>query len=244
MNPRQLVLSRAWLQIRRGGNGSERRSTAPYFVHQAVADLFGDREDRGYLYRVTAERPGERQVLILSDTEPRAPSEVQSPEHRCVTSIESRAFAPDLSPDQLLDYEIRVNATRVRRGPELDRRGRPRQHRHDVWELVWQEDRDTPRTPHEIYGDWLGRQIEGAAELLDARVTERGEVQARRGSRDFGARFVAANLIGNLRVLDPERLLAMMTCGIGREKAFGCGLLCLSAPGTVLARRRPLGLSR
>ncbi|HET8656970.1 MAG TPA: type I-E CRISPR-associated protein Cas6/Cse3/CasE [Longimicrobiaceae bacterium] len=234
-----LVLSCARLQIRRGGGESERQSTAPYFVHQAVADLFGDRGDRGYLYRVTAEWPGGRDVLILSDARPLDVSGVSSPNHRRATRIESRVYDPHVSAGQLLDYEVRVNATQVRRGPDLDRKGKPRQHRHDVWELVWQADKQTPCTPHDVYGEWMKRQLSDVAELLDTRVTERGEVQARRGDRASGARFVATNLIGTLRVTDPERFLEIVAQGIGREKAFGCGLLCLSRPGTVLARRYP-----
>jgi hypothetical protein len=30
-----------------------------------------------------------------------------------------------------------------------------------------------------------------------------------------------------------------VVAGIGRSKAFGCGLLCVSAPGTMLTRRFP-----
>lgn len=234
-----LTLSRATLQIRRGGGEAERRSTAPYFVHQAVADLFGNRSERGYLYRVTGESPGERDVLILSHARPQPLDALPSPEHRRVTEVQSKPFDPQFSPGQILDYEVRVNATRALRGPELDRNGKPRQHRHDVWELVWQADKETKRTPHEVYGEWLKRQLEGAAEVLDARVTERGETRARRGNRGDVPRFVAANLIGTLRVEDPDRFLETVAQGIGRAKAFGCGLLCISHPGTVLARRYP-----
>lgn len=234
-----LVLSRATLRITRGGGAAERRSTAPYLVHQAVADLFGDRADRGYLYRVTGESPGEREVLILSHTPPIAPEEAGSPEHRRATAVQSKPFAPSLSPGQLLDYEIRVNATRVRRGPELDRRGKLRQHRHDVWEIVWNQDRETERTPHEVYGEWLAHQLQGVADVLDTRITERGEVEARRGDRGDVPRFVTTNLIGTLRIQDPASFMEAVAKGIGRAKAFGCGLLCISRPGTVLARRYP-----
>jgi hypothetical protein len=88
-----------------------------------------------------------------------------------------------------------------------------------------------------VYGQYLTRKLEGVAEVLDARVTERGEVQAGRGDRRDTARYVATNLIGSLRVVEPERILEVVGHGIGRAKAFGCGLLCLSRPGTMLPRR-------
>jgi CRISPR system Cascade subunit CasE len=230
----RLTLSRARLAIGRGGGEAERRSTAPYLVHQAVADLFGDRDDRGYLYRITAERPGTAEVLVLSRVPPLASERVASPTHRRAERVESKPFAPALRPGQSLDFEIRLNATRV-----VTDRTTGSKHRTDVWEAVWRADRETPRTPHEVYGDYLRRKLEGAAELGSARVIERGEVRARRGDRREAIRFVAANLIGTLRVTDPASLLEVVATGIGREKAFGCGLLCLSAPGTVLARRYP-----
>jgi CRISPR-associated protein Cas6/Cse3/CasE subtype I-E len=197
-----------------------------------VADLFGDRTDRGYLYRVTGEWPGGADVLILSSARPLPVDRVSSPAHRRAERVESKPFTPELVSGQLLDYEIRINATQVVTMPDTARKQRT-----DAWEAVWQADRNTVRTPHEVYGQYLTRKLEGVAEVLDARVTERGEVQAGRGDRRDTARYVATNLIGSLRVVEPERILEVVGHGIGRAKAFGCGLLCLSRPGTMLPRR-------
>ncbi len=235
----QLTLSQATLRISRGGGEAERRSTEAYLIHQAVADLFGDRDGRGYLYRVTGESPGEREVLVLSHAPPRTVAELPSPAHRRARQLRSKLFDPELTSGQLLDFEIRINATQV--VTQLN----GKKQRTDVWEAVWKADKQTPRTPHEVYGEYLQRKLERIAELLPdadgalARVTERGEVQARRGDRNDVPRFVATNLIGTLRVTDPERFLETIGQGIGRAKAFGCGLLCISRPGTVLARRYP-----
>jgi CRISPR system Cascade subunit CasE len=243
----QLTLSAATLRIARGGGEAERRSTAPYLIHQAVADLFGERADRGYLYRVTADYPGGAEVLVLSHAPPLPVAELPSPEHRRAQRVRSKPFDPELTAGQRLDFEIRINATQVVTGPDLDRNGESKKHRRDAWEAVWQADKQTPRTPHEVYGEYLQRKLDGVAELLPdadaalARVTERGEVQARRSDRNDVPRFVATNLIGTLRVQNPERFLETIGHGIGRAKAFGCGLLCISRPGTVLARRYPRG---
>lgn len=242
----QLTLSAATLRIARGGGDAERRSTEAYLIHQAVADLFGERDNRGYLYRVVGESPGEREVLILSHAPPLAVDEVDSPPHRRVQRVRSKPFQPELSPGQLLDFEIRVNATRVVTGPDRKANGKLRKRRYDVWELVWKADKENfDNTPHHTYGEWLAGQLEGLAELVPdadgalARVTARGEVQARRGGRSDVPRYVATNLIGTLRVQDPGRFIEKIGRGIGRAKAFGCGLLLISRPGTVLARRYP-----
>lgn len=236
----QLILSRAALRIARGGSGAERRSTASYLIHQAVADLFGDREDRGYLYRVTGEWPGGAEVLILSHATPIATNELDSPVHRRAQNVQSKPFDPSFTPRQHLDFELRLNATQV-----VTDSATGKKRRTDIWEAVWQADRSTPLNPHQVYSEYLQRKLEGIAELLPgtdgarARITERGEIQARRGDQPRSIRFVATNLIGTLRLVDPVRFLDLITDGIGRSRAFGCGLLMISRPGTVLARRYP-----
>lgn len=222
-----LVLSRATIHTRvyRGYN-------EPYIVHQLVADLFGDRNDRGYLYRVVARAPREASVLILSRSEPSVGPER---EWGRASGLESRSYDPDLERDQHLDFEIRINATQV---VTQENGSKPRL---DVWDATFAEAPDTERTPHEVYGEYIRRKLEGAGEVLDCRVVERGLLKVARGRRG-SIPFVATNLIGCLRVLDPDRLLAGMAAGLGRSKAFGCGLLCVSRPGSILPRRYP-GLS-
>lgn len=239
MNLDSAVLSRVHLRLQRGGTDAERRSTAPYLVHQSVADLFGDREDRPYLYRVTAEWPGGREILVLSTVPPMTPAEMVSPPHRKVVRVESRPYCPHLVVGQRLDFEIRINATTLVSN-HLGERGASRtntKQRKDVWEAVWQGDRRTPLTPAEVYRGYLARKLEGLADIIELHVLERGEIQARRGDVAQPIRFVAANLVGRLTVVDPVRFLHLVVAGMGRSKAFGCGLLLVSIPGTVLPHR-------
>lgn len=219
-----LVLSRASLQleVQRGFN-------AAYVIHQLVADLFGDRDDRGYLYRIVSRAPREAGVLVLSTDEPRSGPER---EWGRTTQIDSRRYDPDLETDQLVDYEIRINATRV----VTQDSGRKK--RVDVWDAVFAEDPDTDQTPHAVYQEYLERKLRDRAAVLECRVVERGMTKvARRGRRPIP--FVATNLVGSLRIADPGGLMAGMRTGFGRSKAFGCGLLCLSRPGSLLPRRYP-----
>lgn len=225
------TLSRAVLELERGP--ATRGFSPEYVVHQLVADLFDDRPDRGYLYRVVAEAPGEAVVLVLSDRPPR--DAVPRRAWGGTRHVDSKPFTPALEPGTPLDFEIRLNATRVVTSPD------GRKDRTDVWDAVFGVDRHDPRSPHVVYGEYLRRKLDGVAEICEARVVERGQVRPRRGDRSRPIAFVAANLVGTLRVIDPAAFRETVMAGIGRSKAFGCGLLCLSRPGTVLARRYPGG---
>jgi CRISPR system Cascade subunit CasE len=222
----ELTLSRVILDVH-----PHRGASREYITHQLVADLLGDRDDRGYLYRVMRESRGgtEAQVLVLSRGRP-DPAPPPRPWGR-VRSVEWKPFAPVIRPEAVLDYEIRINATTVVTKPSGAKC------RTDVWDAVFAANRDDPRSPHEVYTAYLERKLEGIADILDGRITARGQVRIRRPGDQRPITLVAANLIGTLRVRDPGALIDAVAAGIGRSKAFGCGLLCLSRPGTVLPRR-------
>lgn len=219
-----LFISRARLSYRR-----YRGYSAPYIVHQLVADLFAD-GDRQHLYRVTARAPGRAHVLVLSAVPPN--DGVSGHPWGSATQLETKAFDPELQRGMVLDYEIRVNATRIVTYADGKKK------RKDVWDAVFEADRDDRRSPHDVYRAYLDRKLQGAARICGTRVTERGGVRAARADRRHPIQFIAANAIGSLVIEDPERFLDLVREGIGRAKAFGCGLLCLSKPGTVLVRHR------
>ena len=254
-----LHLSRATVALPRSPDLVPRGSSEAYLLHQAVADLFGDRPDRGYLFRAARSRPGGREVLILSRDLPAPLDSIPVQKWGGVVHVETKLFNPALRAGTPLEFQIRVNATRVRRGPDLNSKGEPRQRRFDVWDIArkelnkerkerdeetWNADPRSKITPHEIYTIWLRDQLAGAATVNEAHVIERGDLRPSRGmgkgSNGFKRiQFVVADLVGSLEVESPERFRETIGQGIGRAKAFGCGLLCISRPGTVLARRYP-----
>lgn len=200
-----------------------------YLVHQLVADLFGQRDDRGYLFRLVAEAPREATVLVLSQEVPTDSPPLRRWGH--TLDLRSRPYDPKLSSEQVLDYEVRLNATCV----VTQSTGKKK--RLDVWDAALLRDRNTPRTPHEVYREYVARKLGSTAEILECRVVGRGEMKAARSERKRSIRFVATNLIGTLRLTDPEGFLDTVATGIGRSRAFGCGLICLSRPGSILPRR-------
>jgi len=228
-----LTISRVHLRISRQP-GQDLGATAPYLIHQAIADLFGDRPDRGYLFRVLRDESPEVVALVVSQDQPLPVERLRSPDHRQAVHVESKPYAPALYPGQHLDFELRVNAVRQKVDEQTHKTLRT-----DLWDAVWGADPETRLTPHEVYGAWLANKLSDCATVRATRVTERGEVRARRPGDRMAASFIAANLIGQLEVVGPDGLLAVIGAGLGRSRAFGCGLLCLSSPGSVLPRRHP-----
>jgi len=146
----ELTLSRVILDVH-----PHRGASREYITHQLVADLLGDRDDRGYLYRVMRESRGgtEAQVLVLSRGRP-DPAPPPRPWGR-VRSVEWKPFAPVIRPEAVLDYEIRINATTVVTKPSGAKC------RTDVWDAVFAatattRDRLMKSTPRTSSGSWKG----------------------------------------------------------------------------------------
>lgn len=230
-----LFFSQATLVLTDRERRPPRGATRPYVIHQLVADLFGEYESRPYLFRATERRGSSQNVLTLSTRPPLKVDEVPGRTFGSVRSIRTKPFSLTVPEGTRLDYEIRINATK-----DIPREGKKRSKRTDVWDAVWGEDKETEKTPHQVYGAYIQRKLSEVAHLHSTRVTARGFVRARRNLKQRNAiTFVAANLIGTMQVEDSVALMQIIRKGIGRSKAFGCGLLCLSRPGTVLPRSYP-----
>lgn len=229
---RELHLTRAVVALGRPP-ARERGVTREYLLHQAIADLFGDREGRGYVWRELAAGEQTANVLVMSGVSPEASALHLAPPHRRVTSLNSRPFRPRLTPGERVDFEIRVNATRVVTSSSGDDPMMlARKVRRDIWDCVFASRPSDDVRMQDVYADWLRRKLDGVAEVGQTVVTERRLVRARRSLASLPMPFIAANLVGDLVVLDPGGLVASMVEGIGRCRAFGCGLLCLAQLGT------------
>ena len=233
---REFHLTRASFALDRPP-ANERGVTRDYLLHQAVADLFGDREGRGYVWRdLSRSDVAAANVLILSDAPPTESAATRTSPHRRVISVRSKPFQPRVSRGERVDFEIRVNATRVattRSGDDLMMlTEEPRKVRRDIWDCVFASHPADDVRMQDVYAEWLRRQLHGVVELGEVAVTERRLVRARRSLSSAPIPFVATNLVGDLVVLDPGALVARMAVGIGRARAFGCGLLCLAPLGT------------
>lgn len=188
----------------------QRRSAA----HNLLWSVFADGRDRrrDFLWR----QEDENTYLTLS-ARPPIQTDLFQPH-------DIRPFAPDLQAGQRLAFRLRANATRMKRGgPRVD--------------VVMDALHDVPKNERadqrmEIASrtgaDWLARQGERAGfRLSDARAEDYGtEVLAgHRGSRKGQPQFGILDLAGHLEVTDPAIFVGRLGEGIGRAKAFGCGLM-------------------
>ena len=189
--------------------------------HKLVWTLFhreAHPEDRrAFLYRETG--PGA--FLVLS-RDPPAPAEP-------IWEVESRPFAPALSEGQRLAFLLRANTTRDdKAGRSGDQRGR----RVDVVAQAQLAAPDDPAAARDAARDWLELRLDriGATLVRDATVLEGHQTarilrERRRGHTD--TRFGVADLSGELIVRDPAALVAGIAGGVGRARAYGCGLLLI-----------------
>lgn len=201
-----------------------------YAAHRLIWSLFaGDRQaTRDFLFRETIApgRLGERATFMaLSPGAPR--------EDHPLLAVETKEFAPALSPGDRLGFSLRANATVTRRDPS----GRPKRHDVVMDALARAGVKPGERAParpaaiDEAGHAWLRRQGEKAGFRL-VEDGEQGPVvdgydrwRFRKLGRD-GAISVL-DFEGALEVVDPPAFLARLTAGFGRAKAFGCGLMLI-----------------
>jgi CRISPR system Cascade subunit CasE len=209
----------------------------PYEIHRKLWHLFpGEaRETRssnedarhGFLFRVEQHSAG-RPVRILVQSR-MAPVDAKG-----LSLLGSREFAPAPSVDQRLAFLLTVNPVKTivdaqaeAKPDKLERHARKTANRME----------DKPRPPksrvplieEEQQRQWLVRKLEGAASLETAQILPHAPVYFRKGNQ--GGKLVTCTFEGVLRVASPERLVDLMSNGIGPAKSFGCGLMLVRRMG-------------
>lgn len=166
------------------------------------------REGRGR-YLILGPRPIERSSLFV---------------------IESKPFEVALAPGDRLLFDLRVNAT-------VDRRAGGRAGKTERSDIVMDLLRPIPK--QERAGLRLDLAQRAATGWLAARGGEGGfaleeppAVKSYRATplgtgRHSASRIGIMDLVGLLRVTDPEAFLHRLKSGFGRSKAFGCGLMLI-----------------
>ncbi len=198
-----------------------------YRIHQQLWRLFDAPKDapRPFLYRDDSAQ-GAPRFLLLSDTEPHA-SEPQ-------WQIESKPFAPKLTPGDTLAFALRFNPVVSRR----DASGKLQ--RHDlVMEAKHQlKQQGVPKAEWPSAAElaqqaalaWLLKRAEGSGYRLEseALITESyDQHRLHKQGKKSPIRFSTLDVQGRIEVRDPAALQRAIAQGFGPAKGFGCGLMLI-----------------
>lgn len=193
-----------------------------YEEHQAFWDVFSDGPERkrDFLYR----GQGNGRYLAVSS---RPPFDAQGVWH-----IQTKSFYPKLRSGEILAFSVRLNA--VRKTRDVQRR----QQRHDIVQdlrtrLMGQGQDGTDLPSRTILAeqaslewfaarrDRFGFSVEPGSLIIEA--YQRQSFWKTKGSPPV--RFSILDLVGRIKIHDPELTRQSVLHGIGNAKGLGCGLL-------------------
>lgn len=197
--------------------------------HRLLWAVFADSPDRTRDFLWRAE--GQGRFYVLSARPPVADGA------GLFEPPEIKTFDPDLRPDDRLAFVLRANATRARIDPAApEKRGR----RVDVvmdllYGLPSGRVSDERRLARDAAADMAGRRwLEDRAgtagfAVEQLAVTSYTVVPLPRhvGGRRQQPQFGVLDMMGEIRVVDPEVFMARIAEGFGRARAFGCGLMLI-----------------
>lgn len=190
-------------------------------AHNLIWTLFADTPDRTRDFLWREEKDGH--FLVLSN---RAP--IQSDLWQL---FEPKPFAPALNAGDTLEFSLRVNATRMKRGEKPQRVDVVM----DALHAVPQPERKAKRMEianREIAAWLAGQGGKAGFDLLSSQCEDytAHALDSYRGPRKGQPQFGICDVTGTLRVTDPAAFVAQIGAGFGRAKAFGCGLMLIRRP--------------
>nr|WP_293780151.1 type I-E CRISPR-associated protein Cas6/Cse3/CasE [uncultured Aeromicrobium sp.] len=215
------------LQLNPSRPATQRLLASPQRIHAAVLAAFPDHQagDR-VLWRLESTARHDVRLLVASPREPDFTSCIESYgwPMRPDATWRTRPYTPFLS--RLASHQ--VWAFRLRGNPVVRKRdesGRV----HTIPHLTATQQRDWLVSRAEHLGVSFPLDEDGAPQVTvsrrDSRTFTRN--QAERGRR---VTIASAQFDGLLEVVDAERLRTALIRGVGRAKAYGCGLLTLVTP--------------
>lgn len=230
-----MFLSRIWLNPRR--QATRAAVVNPQRLHAAVLAAFPTQtETQRLLWRLDLDDPFRLGLLLVSADVPSLEHVVEqfgwpSSSDRQAETRPYRTFLDSLTAGQ--EYAFRLTANPVQSVAKRDRgervRGKPVPLTTRVQQTDWILER-SQRAGFTIRKS-AASQAMGDDTLLDLLVTRPNRIGFRKGQGSNTQRVTLHTVTyeGTLTVDDPVLLRAAMTDGIGRAKAYGCGLLTLAA---------------
>lgn len=210
-----------------------------YTLHALLAAAFGELAPRPF--RLQEQRPGGQGRAVLYAYGSRSEEELK--EHARsfadpgvfaalgVEGLRGKPMPERFPAGRRLGFEARVRPVRRR-----DRDGAAGVRERDVFLIACERAGEgVPVRRDEVYGAWLGEQLERGGARLAGPARLDAFRRSRVGRRDGERRLRAiegpdAVLSGELEVTDPSAFAALLAGGVGRHRAFGFGMLLLRPP--------------
>lgn len=201
---------------------SEKSGSDGYAAHQLLWDLFPNdgSKKRDFLF-YKDDRNGLPSFFVVSQ---------EKPVETEALSVQSKEYTPQLSEGDKLAFTLVGN-------PVIARKTEGKNHsvKHDVWMDAKKEAKEKGFSPAEIRAacedaakEWLIRQGERTGfHCSEEYILIDGYQQNRfyKGKGKGPIRFSAVHYEGILTVTDPSAFTKMLAEGLGKSRAFGCGLM-------------------
>jgi CRISPR system Cascade subunit CasE len=175
-----------------------------------------------------------RDFLFHKDEKSRVPSffvvSQEKPVETEVLNVQTKDYKPSLAQGDKLAFKLAAN-------PVVSRKTEGKKHsvKHDIWMDAKKAAKDMGLEAADIYSacekavkDWLIRQGKRSGfHCSEVDILVDGYQQHRfyKGKEKSPIKFSSIHYAGALTVTDPEAFIGMLGKGIGKSKAFGCGLM-------------------
>jgi CRISPR system Cascade subunit CasE len=209
-------------------DAAQQRATGPYAEHQWLWHFFPAEagSPRDFLFR-RMDIDGMPRFYLVSKRPPQTP-------YGGAWGVQSREYAPSLAVGRVLHFDLRAN-------PVITVSAEGKSTRHDVVMhekkrllaerglVHWQElkAQDKPAL-YELVSDVCGQWLRSRSARLGFEIAEEDLLvggYAQHSEKKGSLRFSTVDFSGVLKVTDSTAFSNMLLSGVGRAKAFGCGLL-------------------
>lgn len=217
-----MYLTRMYLNMRR--REAVRLLSSPQRMHAAVMSAFppSDGESEGRVLWRVDRYPDRMALFVLSPDEPDMSDLVLQAGWQSGEMWQTRPYGPllgSLEIGQRWAFRLMANPTYSgRREGWADTK--PRGHTTVKQQEQWLLDR---------CARWGISVPDGPADSRELRISDRHTVRFRRGNGQVV--LATATFEGLLEIDDADALRRVLTDGVGRGKAYGCGLLTLAPTG-------------
>lgn len=199
---------------------------SPYDFHKLTWSFFPGTKNREWLYRVEPNF-----IYLQSDVMPLSTSNT-------MWIVQTRPFNPVVKVGDMLRFDTRVNATVEKSNGRVNRKSRRCSVVKDA--ICKLKESELPRDSwpgreeilHNAMSDWFKARKRQERQGFHVETLQVGAYYQYhfKNKRRQTQQFDSIDCSGILRVTDAKRFLRALSCGLGREKGFGCGLILVKRP--------------